>query len=135
MARSSAPFRVRLLGPPEHPRYIVRDARRLVDHFWTGKGWSHRLRDARLFADPNDVARTVKRLTLSHLQRQEAKQLFLLTVVVTVHAPEEVSRQDVEHYLQNALIVGMDYQKYGTGLTEDSLVEVVLPPVISLEGR
>ena len=132
MARSSAPFKIRLLGPPEHGRFVIRDGRRLIDCFWTGKGWSRSLGLARLFADPDDVARTVKRLTLRHLQRHEPKRLYLLTLVVRVHAPEHVSRQDVELYLQNALVVGVDYERCGTGPSEDSLVEVVVP-VISLE--
>ena len=60
----------------------------------------------------------------------------MLTLVVRVHAPEDVSRHDVETYLKDALVVGVDHQRYGTGPTQDSLVEVVLPPVISLEeGR
>ena len=71
---------------------------------------------------------------MRHLRRHEPKRLFLLTVVVQVHAPEHVSRADVEKYIKDALVVGVDHQKYGTGPTEDSLVDVVVP-VISLEGR
>jgi len=106
-----------------------------VDHFWTGEVWSRRLSDARLYADPEDVAGTVKRLTRQHLRRHLPKRLYLMTTVVRVHADESVSRQDVERFLRDALVVGVDHERYGTGPTPNSLVEVVLPPVMSLEGR
>lgn len=133
MPRQRVPFRIRLVGQPQHPRFVIRDARRLVDHFWTGKSWSRRLSDARLYANPDDVHRTVERLTRQHLRRHEPKQLYVLSLVVRVHAPEEVSRQDVEKYLRDALVVGVDHERYGTGPSPDSLVEIVVP-VISLEG-
>lgn len=119
---------------PDHPRFVVRDARRLVDHFYTGRGWSRHLHEASLYHDPNTVARTIDRLTRQRLRRHEPKQLFTMTVVVRVHADESVSRQDVERYLRDALVVGVDHERYGTGPTQNSLVEVVVP-VISLEGR
>lgn len=135
MPRHRSPFRARLVGrSPDHPRFVVRDARKLVDHFWTGEGWSRRLRDARLYHDPDDVATTVARLTRKHLRRHQPNRLFTMTVVVRVHADESVSRQDVERYLRDALVVGVDHERYGTGPTPNSLVEVVVP-VISLEGR
>ena len=133
MPLSSAPFKIRIVGQRhDHPRYILRDNRRLVDHFWTGKGWSRRLQDARLYADPELASRTAQAITLRHLRQHIPRQLFLMTIVVQVHAPEDVSRADVEHYLRDALVVGVDHRKYGTGPTEDSLVEVVVP-VINLE--
>lgn len=132
MPRHRAPFKLRLLGPPDHNRFVVRDARRLVDTYWTGKGWSRSLGLARLYADPDDVAKVVEQMTRLHLRRHEPKRLFTMTLVVRVHAPEDVTRADVEHYLRDALVVGVDHRKYGTGPTEDSLVEVVVP-VISLE--
>ena len=133
MPRNSDSFKVRLVGPPEHPRFVIRDNRRLIDHFWTGNGWSRRLRAARLYANTDDVAKTVERLTRQHLRRNEPKRLYLLTVVVRVHADESVSRQNVERYLRDALVVGVNHQKCGHGPTPDSLVEVVVP-VISLDG-
>ncbi len=135
MPRSSAPFKIRLVGPPEHPRFVIRDNRRLVDHYWIGKGWSRRLRDARLYYNPNEVSRMVKRLTLRHLRRHETKRLYLMTLVVQVHAPEHVPRQDVEHYLRDALVVGMDHERCGTGPTADSLVEILVPVIGLEEGR
>lgn len=135
MPRSSVPFKVRLLGPPEHHRFVLRDNRRLVDHFYTGKGWSRRLQDAELYADPELANKTTQALILRHLRRHEPKRLFLLTVVVTVHAPEDVSRHEVETYLKDALVVSVDHEKYGTGPTPDSLVEVVVPVIILEEGR
>jgi hypothetical protein len=67
--------------------------RRIVDRFYTGRGWSRRLSDARLYADPEDVSRTVKRLTLRHLRWHEPKRLYLITLVVRVHADESPSRR------------------------------------------
>ena len=135
MPRSSTPFKIRMVGRrPAHPRFVIRDGRRLIDHFYTGQGWSRRLQDARLYHDPDVVARTIASLTRRHLRRQEPKRLYLMTVVVRVHANENVSRQDVERYLRDALVVGVDHERYGTGPTPNSLVEVVLPPVISLDG-
>lgn len=136
MPRDRALFKIRMVGQrPDHPRFVVRDARRLVAHFWTGKGWSRRLRDARLFADPDDVARTIKRLTLTHLRRHGAKRLFTLTVVVRVHAEVAVSRHDVEDYIRKALVLGVDHERHGTGPTPGSLVEVVAPVISLEEGR
>lgn len=136
MPRERALFKIRMVGQrPDHPRFVVRDARRLVAHFWTGKGWSRRLRDARLFADPADVARTIKRLTLTHLRRHQPMRLFLLTLVVQVHADEEVSKGEVEDYLRSALVFGVDHERCGTGPTADSLVEVVVPVISLEEGR
>ncbi len=134
MHHRCALFKIRLVGPPEHPRFVIRDHRRLADHFYTGRGWSRRLSEARLYANPDVVARTVKRLTLRHLRRHEPRRFYLLTLIVRVHADESVSRADVERYLRDALVVGVDHERYDTGPTPNSLVEVVLPPVISLEG-
>src|SRR5947208_3152498 len=105
MPRSSTPFRIRMVGrSPDHPRFVIRDTGRPVDHFWTGRVWSRRLYDARLYADPDDVARTIARLTQRHLRRHETKQLFTMTVLVRVHADESVSRANVETYLKDALV-------------------------------
>ncbi len=133
MPRRCAPFKIRLLGPPEHPRFVIRDNRCLVPHFWTGRGWSRLLSKARLYHAPDDVGKLVERLIQSHLRRHEAKQLYMMTILVRVHADESVSRQDVERYLRDALVVGVDHERFGTGPTPDSLVEVVVP-VISLDG-
>ena len=135
MHRNADPYKIRLVGPPEHPRFVIRDARRLVDTFWTGRGWSRRLRDARLFADPDDVATVVERMSRRYLRRHEPKRLYLLTVMVRVHADESVSRRDLENYLKDALSVGVDYEQYGHGPTEGSLVEVVVPAISLEEGR
>ena len=110
----------------------IRDTRRLVDHFWTGKGWSRRLRDARLYHDPDDVARTIDRLTRRHLRRHQPKRLYLLTA--RRPGPRRRVRLpagDVEKYLQDALVVGVDHERYGTGPTPDSLVEVMLPRLLA----
>lgn len=125
----------RLLGPSKHSRYVVRDNRRHADHFWTGRGFSRRLTDARLFVDPDDAARTASLLTRGHLRRHEPERLYLLTLVVRVHAPEDISRQDVEKYLKGALFVGVDHRRYDTGPTEGSLVEVLVPVIRLEEGR
>ena len=136
MPRSSGPFRIRLLGQPDHRRFVIRDGRRLIDMFWTGSKWSRKLRDARLYHDPKCVARTIARLTRRHLRRHEAKRLYLLTLIVRVHADESVSRQDVERFLRDALVIGVNHERCGTGPTPNSLIEVVLPSVIKLEeGR
>lgn len=126
-------FRPRLVGDDRHPRFVIRDGRRIVDHYWTGSKWSRKLRDARLFHDPDDVTRTVARLTRRHLRRHEAKRLYLLTLIVRVHAVESVSRSHIERYLQHALVIGLDHKRFGTGPTPDSLVEIIPPPAINLE--
>lgn len=135
MPDSTAPFKVRMVGQPQHGRFVIRDGRRLVDHFWTGSGWSRRLSNARLYADPDHANKTALTLTLRHIRRHEAKRLFTMTIIVRVHAPEDVSRQDVEMYLKDALVVGVDHQRCGPGPTEDSLVEVVVPIINLEEGR
>lgn len=132
MPRQRAPFRIRLLGPPEHSRFVIRDGRRLVDHFYTGRGWSRRLSDARLYHDPDVVASAVGRLTRRHLRRYLPKRLYLMTLVVRVHADEDLSKGDVENYLRSALVLGVDHERCGTGPTADSLIEVSVP-IISLE--
>jgi hypothetical protein len=135
MPRHPAPFKVRLVGQgQDYPRYVVRDARRVVDHFWTGKGWSRRRLDSRLYHDPDEVAATVKRLTLRHLRRHELKGLYLMRVVVRVHATEDVSRHEIERYLRAALVVGVDHDRFGTGPNEGSLVEVIVPSISLEEG-
>ena len=133
MPHSNALFRTRMVGDDHFPRYIVRDNRRLVDHYYTGWGWSRHVRDARLYADPDRATNTVKRLTRRHLRRHEPKRLFTLTIVVRVHADESVTRGDIETYLNDALVVRVDHERHGTGPTSHSLVEVVVP-LISLEG-
>ncbi len=133
MPRRSGPFKVRLLGQPDHRRFVIRDARRLVDHFWTGKGWSRKIRDARLFAGPKIVATTIDRLTRRHLRRHEQKRLYVLPLIVRVHADELVSRSQIERYLQDALVIGVDHERCGTGPTPNSLVEIIPPSVINLE--
>jgi hypothetical protein len=135
MPRQRALFKTRLLGPPEHARFVIRDNRRLLDMFWTGNGWSRRYQDARLYQDPDDVTNTVKRLTRRHLRRHEPKRLFTMTLMVRVHADESVSRKDVERYLRDALVVGVDHERCGTGPTPDSLVEVSVPIIGLEEGR
>ncbi|WP_435017976.1 hypothetical protein TA3x_005599 [Tundrisphaera sp. TA3] len=56
------PFVPRLVGDPKFRRYVVRDRKRQGEWFWTGQGWSRRLREALLFADPDDVNRQIARL-------------------------------------------------------------------------
>lgn len=133
MPRRSGPFRIRLLGQPDHRRFVIRDARRLIDMFWTGDGWSRKLREARLYHDPKSVATTIDRLTRRHLRRHGQKRLYVLPLIVRVHADESVSRAAVERYLRDAMIIDVDHQTYGTGPTPNSLVEIIPPPVISLE--
>lgn len=136
MPRSNAPFTIRIVGRrSDVQRFVIRDARRPAEMFWSGKGWSRRIQDARLFADRDDVNRTIDRLTRRHLRRHHPKRLYLMTILVRVHADEDVSRCDIENYLKDSLVVGVDHERYGTGPAPDSLVEVVLPSVISLEGR
>jgi hypothetical protein len=125
-----------MLASDAHPRYLVRDARRPGDLFWTGTGWTPNLAEARLYADPERASRTINRLNRRHLRRHHPKRLFLLTLVVRVHADETVTRSNIERYLRDALVVGVDHGRCGTGPTPTSLVEVEVPPVISLEeGR
>ncbi len=136
MPRNFAPFKIRMVGPsPDHPRFVIRDARRVAELFWTGKRWSRKLRDARLYYDPDDVAETVERLTRQHLRRHQAKRLFKMTVIVRVHADESVSRADLENYLRKALVLRIDKERFGTGPTPDSLVEVVVPAISLEEDR
>lgn len=133
MPRRTDLFKIRIIGRcPDHPRFVIRDARRVAERFWKGNGWSRSVRDARIFADPEDVARTIGRLTRRHLRRHQPKELFTLTLMVKVHANESVSRQDVERYLRDALVVGVDHDRCGNGPTPGSLVEVSVP-VISLD--
>lgn len=128
-------FRSFLLGPPDHPRFVIRDGRRLVDHFWTGRGWSRHREDARLFADPDDVNKRIASLTRRHLRGHIPKRLYLMTILVRVHADEQVSRGDVERYLRDALVIRVDHRRCGTGPTPDSLVEVVVPLISLDEGQ
>src|SRR5689334_12382609 len=111
MPRQRALFKIRMVSHAEHPRFVIRDNRRLAELFYSGRGWSRRLSDARLFADPEDVARTIDRLTQRHLRRHQPKQLFTMTLVVGVHADESVSRQDIERYLRDALVIGVDHER------------------------
>ena len=124
-----------MVGQSEHGRLIVRDGCGLVDHLWTGSGWGRRLSNAPLYADPDHANKTALTLTLIHLWRHEPSRSYLLTVVVRVHATEDVSRHEVETYLKDALVVGVDHEKYGSGPTEDSLVEVVVPAISLEESR
>lgn len=105
-----------------------------MDHFYTGRGWSRRLFEARLYHAPDDVAKMVERLTRQHLGRHEPKQLFTMTVV-RVHADEDVSKGHVEDYLRSALVLGVDHERCGTGPTADSLIEVSVPIISLEEGR
>lgn len=132
MPAHSLPFVTHKVGDPPH-RYAIRDARRSADLFWTGDDWSKALEDARLYGEPADLDRAVKRLRRRHLRRHEPKQLYMLTVIVTVHADEAVSRGDAERFLRDALVLGIDRRRCGDGPTANSLVEVGVP-LISLEG-
>lgn len=135
MPFSQSPFRLRMLASDLYPRYAVRDARRPGDRFFTGRGWSANLGEARLYSDPEQAFRTVNRLTIRHLRRHRPKRVFLMTVVVRAYVAEGTRKADIERYLGDALVVGVNYKQHGTGPTPDSLVEVVPPLVISLEGR
>lgn len=132
MPAHSPPFVAHKVGDSPH-RYAIRDARRSADHFWTGNGWSEALEDARLYGEPADLDRAIKRFCRRHLRRHEPKRLYMLTLIVTVHADEAVSRGDVERFLRDALVLGIDRRKCGDGPTVNSLVEVAVP-LISLEG-
>jgi hypothetical protein len=52
----------RLVGDHRFPRLVIRDKSRPGEWFWTGRGWSRRLRKALLFASLDDVNRTIARL-------------------------------------------------------------------------
>lgn len=67
MPDSTAPFKISMVGQPQHGRLVIRDGRRLVDHFWTGSGWSRRLSNTRLYADPNHANKTALTLALRHI--------------------------------------------------------------------
>ena len=67
------PYVARLVGSPRFPRFVVRDRSRPGDWFWTGTtAWSRRLRAALLFADPDDVDRTISRLYSDLLRGQSS---------------------------------------------------------------
>jgi hypothetical protein len=56
------PYAVRLVGDPRFPRYVIRDRSRPGDWYWTGAGWSRRLRKALLFADAEEANRAIAKL-------------------------------------------------------------------------
>lgn len=58
----------RLVGSDNFPRYVIRDKRRRPDRFWDGNGWTRKLRKALLFADFNDVCRTITSIYSSWLR-------------------------------------------------------------------
>jgi hypothetical protein len=52
----------RIVGDPKFERYVIRDKRRRPDRFWSGRGWTRKLRKALLFADMDSVNRTITRI-------------------------------------------------------------------------
>lgn len=56
------PYVPRLVGDIRFPRYVIRDRSRPGEWFWTGRVWGRRPCMALLFADVDDVNRTIARL-------------------------------------------------------------------------
>ncbi len=54
------PYAPRPVGDPRFPRFVI--VRRPERSFWTGRGWSRRLRAAVLFANIDDLNRQIARL-------------------------------------------------------------------------
>lgn len=63
------PFVPKLVGNAGFVRLVVLDRSRPGEWYWTGRGWSRRLRKALLFADIDDVNRTIARLYSDLLRR------------------------------------------------------------------
>ena len=56
----------RLVGTDLWPRYVIRN--RALNRFWTGKGWTRRVGRARLYADFEQVQRTMTSIYSSWLR-------------------------------------------------------------------
>lgn len=58
----------RLVGDPRFYRYVIVDRCRPSERFWTGQGWARQIHKARLYADIDDVNRTITRLHFDMLR-------------------------------------------------------------------
>lgn len=121
-------FKARLVGPVYAHRYVIRDDREPgPDRFWTGKGWTRKLKRAIKFSDPSRMTTALFRLTSRHFARLYPRRRYRLKVNVDVYGPWYVSQEDVEDFVRKALVFGIDYQTHGTGPNPDTTVIVSIP--------
>lgn len=82
--------------------------------FWTGRRWSSRLIDARLFHKIGDAHKAYHSLQNRRL-RGKPKREFKLDFTLSVRGSARFSEDDLRRYLSQALQVGFDTAAAGDG--------------------
>jgi hypothetical protein len=122
MADSRSPFVAYIVGPPEFERYVIKRNFMEPPDFYTGpsgEAWTEDLREARKYANLNDLGHDLHELAireLAHLPRAT----YRLEVEVT--AIGEPTPKQVRDYLFDALTIGLDYEGHGPGPGVGTLV-------------
>lgn len=102
-------------------RYVGNEdfARRFLLHrrdgrFYTGRGWSSRLDDARLY-DTLAAAQRVYRKLMDRKHRAEPKRVFSIRLDLTVSGADPYGLDDVRDYLARAMQITFDNAAAGDG--------------------
>jgi hypothetical protein len=121
-------FKSRMVGSSLFERYVVRDDRQPgPDRFWTGRGWTSKISKAMRFADINRMSNAIYRLTKRHFARLYHERRYTLKVQVSVYGPGHVTQEQLESYVERALVFKLDYPAHGSGPTPDTMVLVRIP--------
>lgn len=102
-------------------RYVGNEdfARRFLLHrrdgqFYTGRGWSCRLDDARLY-DSLAAAQRVYRKMMDRRHQAGPKRLFSIRLDLTVRGADAYGLDDLRDYLARAMLINFDNAAAGDG--------------------
>jgi hypothetical protein len=115
-------MRIEWCGTLPHQRFLLNDGH---DHFWTGNGWSPRLRDARLYISHQDACQVFKVLAEDHFANMPTREFQVLTRI-KVYARTDYGLEELRQWLADATTLVILSGK-GYGPVEGSLAVVVIP--------
>jgi hypothetical protein len=118
-------FTTSMVGPECSPRYVIRDKRQSERVLWNGLRWTRNPNRAMIFADMAVVWEVIYTLTVALFTKRFKPKHFRFYVDVTVFG--NVSQEEVESYLTEAMKIRLNYDDHGTGPHDESLILFDIP--------
>ncbi len=103
-------------GSLDHPRFVIHNGE---DQFWSGEGWTARLKQARLYHTHQDAAKEYTELAERHFDGKPVR-MFEGIVRVKVYGDRAFSINDLQEFLTKGATLVMLHEA-GYGPVSDSL--------------
>lgn len=111
---------IRISGKPEWRRFLIAQE---GGRFWNGRRWTRHRQHARLYADDQDVALEFRVLE-DRLYKDKRLRTLQVPLTIRLRADQEIDLDALGVYLQRAVAIVIDQDRYGTGPITDSLVQL-----------